>query len=173
MQDRIKKTLADWCSTDEFRKNKKELEHLQMRLDLIDDACISTIHSFAMKVIRESGLTLDVDSTSPIAPAPLEEIWWKSFSDALDTLSPTYLKSLLSEEWSSRLGELFKYEKFSEFVSQIRIGNNVARADKAGHIEYFCRRHKCNRMIFCPFRNASHRRMPGISGQHHIGMYFI
>ncbi|MDR1048866.1 MAG: UvrD-helicase domain-containing protein [Synergistaceae bacterium] len=52
-----------------------------------DEAWISTIHSFASRLIRESGLSLDIDPRSGIVETPMEDAFWDSFSRALDTLS--------------------------------------------------------------------------------------
>ncbi|NLV82556.1 MAG: UvrD-helicase domain-containing protein [Synergistaceae bacterium] len=113
MQERIKTTLVKWNEN-----SAKELPHLQQRISHIEDAHISTIHSFAMKVIRESGLLLDIDPTSSITPAPREDVWWKSFSDSLATLSADNLKRLLNEdEWKKRVDVLFNDVNFSKFVT--------------------------------------------------------
>lgn len=113
MQERIKTTLIKWNE-----RSGKKLPHLQQRILHIEDANISTIHSFAMKVIRESGLVLDIDPASVITPAPKEDIWWKSFSESLATLSVDNIKRVLhEEEWKKRADELFNEVNFSEFVT--------------------------------------------------------
>ena len=118
MQDRIKKTICEW-----HKDNQRELASLKKAIDHIDDACISTLHSFAMKVIRESGLNLDLDPSAQIAPAPMEDVWWKTFADALGTMSCGALKRLFDAEsddgmkWIKRIDDLFEEEALSELVS--------------------------------------------------------
>lgn len=112
MQDRIKKTITEWCGN-----SGNELPHLKQGLLRIDDAYISTIHSFAMKVIRESGLLLNIDPAAGIAPKPKEELWWEYFSEAIGTMSAERLKHMLPEDWNLRVDILFSEDKFSEFVT--------------------------------------------------------
>ena len=68
MLGRIKETLSAW-----YNAYPDELAHLGERIENMDDAYISTIHAFAMKLIRESGLALDIDPAAEIMPAPKEE----------------------------------------------------------------------------------------------------
>ena len=112
MRDRIRQTISKWHD-----KYPKELAHLEKSIKSIDDASISTIHAFGMKVIRESGLLLDLDPSSAIAPAPREDIWWKDYGDALSSLSLKSIRPLLSEEWLCRAEELFSSEKIVDFVN--------------------------------------------------------
>lgn len=113
MQERIKKTLLSW-----HEKSSSNLPHFKQRIQYIDDAHISTIHSFAMKVIRESGLLLDIDPGASITTAPSEDLWWKTFSESLAALSNEKLLQILNDkEWQERCEELFNNEFFSEFVS--------------------------------------------------------
>jgi len=112
MQDRIKKTLVEWHNNSE-----KELPHLLKSIQRIDDAYISTIHSFAMKVIRESGLVLDIDPTASIVSKPQEVLWWKSFSEMLGTMSLKKIKMIVSDGWAERTEELFSEDHFKDFLN--------------------------------------------------------
>ncbi|MCE5202499.1 MAG: UvrD-helicase domain-containing protein [Synergistaceae bacterium] len=112
MQSRIRETIIDW-----HRCYPEELSHLSVSIRFIEDAYISTIHSFAMKIIRESGLVLNLDPEAVIVPAPKEEVWWNDFSSALGSVSEVQLLSLLSDEWKARAEELFADENFSDFVN--------------------------------------------------------
>jgi ATP-dependent exoDNAse (exonuclease V) beta subunit len=51
-----------------------------------DEAWISTIHSFASRLIRESGLALDVDPRSGVVAAPQEEAFWGALERALEEM---------------------------------------------------------------------------------------
>ena len=112
MRDRIEKTLRKW-----YAAKPAELPHLKESIEFLDDACISTIHSFAMKVIRESGLALDIDPSASIIPAPREDVWWNDFSESLSSLACGQLKRLLTDEWWQRADELFAEEDFGDFVT--------------------------------------------------------
>jgi len=112
MHCRIKETLVDWHT-----KSAKELPHLSKSIQRIDDAYISTIHSFAMKIIRESGLVLNIDPGASIVSKPEEELWWKTFSDMISTLSIGRITKAVPEKWAERAAELFNEKYFKDFVN--------------------------------------------------------
>ena len=126
MRDRIVKTLKRW-----HEAHRSELPHLQESIDFIDDACISTLHSFAMKVIRESGLALDLDPAASIIPAPREDVWWNDFSEALSSLDCEPLKRLLPDLWRQRADELFAEDDFGDFVTSCTVEVLSAAAREA------------------------------------------
>lgn len=113
MRERIGDTVKSWYS-----KYPHRLSHLKRAVDFMEDAPISTIHSFAMKVIRESALSLSIDPSAEIIPAPREELWWNDFASALERVSPDSLLSFLSEVWCERANELFAWEGFEELVNE-------------------------------------------------------
>lgn len=112
MHDRIKKTLVEWHT-----RSEKDLPHLSKSIQRIDDAYISTIHSFAMKIIRESGLVLNIDPRASIVSKPEEELWWKTFSEIIGTLSLRRIKMLVPEKWAERAEDLFNEPYFKDFVN--------------------------------------------------------
>lgn len=112
MQDRIKGTIAEWNA-----KHGAEAGHLVKALAYIEDASISTIHAFAMKVIRESGLLLDIDPSASIVSAAREDIWWKELSDTLSEMSAERLRLYLSDEWYARAKALFSNERYTDFIN--------------------------------------------------------
>ncbi|MDD4159550.1 MAG: UvrD-helicase domain-containing protein, partial [Synergistaceae bacterium] len=112
MKDRIKDTLVEWNG-----RSEKEIPHLKSRIERIDDANISTIHSFAMKIIRESGLTLNIDPRASIVSKPAEELWWRTFSEMIGTLSLPRINMIVSEKWAERAQDLFSEEHFKDFVN--------------------------------------------------------
>ena len=112
MHDRIRETLVRWKE-----EGGRELSHLDDRLSRIDDAYISTIHSFAMKVIKESGLILNIDPAARIVTKPEEELWWKTFAEMTGDLSLGRIKSMLSEKWAARAEELFSERHFKDLVN--------------------------------------------------------
>ena len=112
MQERIKSTIVSWRD-----KNPAKAGHLQKALTYIDDASISTIHAFAMKVIRESGLLLDVDPSSSIVSPAGEDVWWKEFSETLSEMSLSRISCILSDDWLRRAEELFADELYSDFIN--------------------------------------------------------
>lgn len=113
MRERIKKTVESW-----YKEYPQELAHLRRSVKFMEEASISTIHSFAMKVIRESALVLDVDPTSGIIAAPREELWWERYAKALAETLPQPLLSLLDAKWRERAVEFFADPLFADFVSE-------------------------------------------------------
>ncbi|NLW60898.1 MAG: UvrD-helicase domain-containing protein, partial [Synergistaceae bacterium] len=112
MHDRIKKTLVEWHT-----RSEKDLPHLSKSIQRIDDAYISTIHSFAMKIIRESGLVLNIDPGASIVSKPVEELWWKTFSEIIGTLSIRRVRMTVPEKWVERAENLFNEKYFKDFVN--------------------------------------------------------
>lgn len=115
MRDRIEQQLKDL-----YEKYREQIPHLKERILQIDDANISTLDSFAMKITREAGLSLDIDPTFTIASDPFQEAFWDKFSRALDEMSEDKMKQLaVSDEiWKERAAELFAFPNFSKFVSE-------------------------------------------------------
>lgn len=114
MRERIKATVGKWRAA-----YPRELRHLEKSVKYMDDANISTIHSFAMKVIRESALELDVDPTASIIPAPKEDLWWDSYAAAVGSLSLRGgITRLLDGVWRERAEQLFAEPAFVDFVSE-------------------------------------------------------
>ncbi len=112
MRERIRGTLVRW-----YEEEPKALSHLGERIAKFEDAYISTIHSFAMKIIKESGLALNIDPSARIVTKPEEELWWRAFSDMIGTLSRERIKAAVSGEWAERADELFDEDSFKDFVN--------------------------------------------------------
>lgn len=125
MRDRIKSTVTSWSES-----SSSELPWLRQSVQRIDDACISTIHSFAMKVIRESGLVLNIDPAASLIPKPKEELWWRAFAEALDALSASALSGVLPDDWRQRAEELFADENFAALVTSYS-SNSLSMTAKA------------------------------------------
>ena len=52
--------------------------------DGFGEAWISTIHAFAARLIRESGLSLDVDPRASVVSSPQEDAFWNAIGDAAE-----------------------------------------------------------------------------------------
>ena len=132
MQERIKGTLERW-----YAECPDELAHLKSRIEGIDDAYISTIHSFAMKIIRESGLALDIDPTASIMPAPKADIWWREFASMLSSASEERILAALPAEWRARASELMREPEFIEMLNAFG-PEAVAEAAKSCSEKLYC-----------------------------------
>ncbi|EFC91279.1 UvrD/REP helicase [Dethiosulfovibrio peptidovorans DSM 11002] len=71
---------------------------LREGLESLEDSYISTIHSFSSRVIRESGLSLDLDPASRVVSAPEEDLFWSQMTDCLDRLDRRWVGRNLSGE---------------------------------------------------------------------------
>ncbi|MDR3322453.1 MAG: UvrD-helicase domain-containing protein [Synergistaceae bacterium] len=100
MRERIKSTLRGWYDSD-----RRSFAHLRDAIDRMDEACISTIHSFALRVIRESGLYLDIDPGSALIGEAVESEFWDEYAWNLMTLAEGRMALWLSDEWRGRLSE--------------------------------------------------------------------
>ncbi|MDR1917027.1 MAG: UvrD-helicase domain-containing protein [Synergistaceae bacterium] len=92
MRERIRDTLKAWYSAD--------MPHLRDAIDRLDEAYISTIHSFALRVIRESGLELDLDPRSTIVNAPSEREFWHDLRWSIETRAAERMPGRMSDEWN-------------------------------------------------------------------------
>ncbi|MDR3280554.1 MAG: UvrD-helicase domain-containing protein [Synergistaceae bacterium] len=86
MRERIRNTLKTWHAAG--------VSHLKDSIDRLDEAYISTIHSFALRVIRESGVLLDIDPDSRIVDEPMEhefreDLKWRLQTDTLGRMTET------------------------------------------------------------------------------------
>jgi ATP-dependent exoDNAse (exonuclease V) beta subunit len=77
MKERIAHTLVEW--------REMGVERLDDALERLNEAYVSTIDSFALRVIRESGINLDIDPNSVIMGKPLEREFWNSVKWKLST----------------------------------------------------------------------------------------
>ena len=78
MKDRITKRV------EEALKNFPDPERKRMILDGLADIWISTIHSFAARLIRESGLSLDIDPGASVITTQQENDFWDTLSRAAE-----------------------------------------------------------------------------------------
>ncbi|MDR1651592.1 MAG: UvrD-helicase domain-containing protein [Synergistaceae bacterium] len=92
MRERIRNTLEEW--------HARGVSHLRDALDRLDEAYISTIHSFALRVLRESGAGPEIDKDAPIAGKPMEYEFIQDLKWCAETGSLERFTDLLTEEWS-------------------------------------------------------------------------
>ena len=65
-------------------KNFDDNERKHQILDGLSDLWISTIHAFAARLIRESGLSLDIDPRAQVISTQQEQEFWDSIAQAAD-----------------------------------------------------------------------------------------
>ena len=135
MQERIKGMLEKW-----YEAEPAELAHLKERAASLEEGYISTIHSFAMKLIRESGLVLDIDPTSTIMPAPKEDLWWQEYAALLSEARIEKTAQYLSEDWKARIKSFEAELKENELVNLINdfTPELIAEAAKSCSEKLYC-----------------------------------
>jgi ATP-dependent exoDNAse (exonuclease V) beta subunit len=94
MRERIKTTLRKWHDAEPER-----LKHLRDAAERIDEARVSTIHAFAVSVIRESGLSLDIDPGASLVSGAFENEFWEDYRWSLQTLAADRLSGEVSGKW--------------------------------------------------------------------------
>ncbi len=95
MRQRIGATLREWGEA-----CPPEMSHARSRLlegaSRIEEARITTIHSYASSLIREAGFALDLPPGGRIVSAPEEGAFWNAFIRALDFLDREWFENLLA-----------------------------------------------------------------------------
>ena len=77
IEDRVR-ALMDVQDAPVSQERRREV------LEGFSEAWISTIHAFAARLVRESGLALDVDPRSAVVSGPQTERFWARVRDALE-----------------------------------------------------------------------------------------
>ncbi|MCL2010996.1 MAG: UvrD-helicase domain-containing protein, partial [Synergistaceae bacterium] len=82
-----------------------------------DETWISTIHSFASRLIRESGLSLDLDPYSGVVSAPQEDFFWGTLERALECLELSFLASVYGDRVFSEIARRLENDEI--FISAL------------------------------------------------------
>lgn len=117
MRDRIAKMLESTRKDAETRGLEDAAARLADARNRLDEAYISTIHAFALRVIRESGLALPLDPGAGLVSPPQEEAFWENFASVLDSLDPREAARGLPEPWRTRAESLAASPEVSEAVN--------------------------------------------------------
>ncbi|MDR3253949.1 MAG: UvrD-helicase domain-containing protein [Synergistaceae bacterium] len=129
MRERIKATLRTWYDYD-----RKNLGHLRDAIERVDEAYISTIHSFALRVIRESGLDLDIDPGSSLIGDAAESEFWDDYSWNLATLAADRVAASLPNEWRGRVYDFFRSPGCVPFLNYFGPHTIAMLAKEAGEV---------------------------------------
>ncbi len=111
IEERIKTQLKDFNDDERTRKI----------IEGLSDSWISTIHSFARRLITESGLSLDIDPQASVITSQQEEDFWEGIKNAADFAN---LRELARTYGDKTLRDAAKFldedEYFSAGVSKWR-----------------------------------------------------
>jgi len=117
---RIKATLSSWKESLKATGEKGDnlfalrLEEAERK---IEEATISTVHSFSMDLIRSAGSTRGTESHR-VPSMPEEEEFWRSVEEALDALDSEWFAARLRDErreWATLLKEPDFLDVLEEF----------------------------------------------------------
>ncbi|GHV33228.1 exodeoxyribonuclease V [Synergistales bacterium] len=113
MQERIRKKTIETINSinliNPAGNNARAIDTKSIK-NGFDDAWISTIHSFSSRLIRESGLSLDIDPHASVLSSPQEDSFWDALSRALDMTLLSRFASPFSHDLRSAASELEKDE---------------------------------------------------------------
>ena len=128
MRERIKHTLIKWRDSDPALWGR-----LDDAVQRIDEAYISTIHSFALRVIRESGLDLDIDPGSSLIGDAAQREFWEAYRLNLRTADPERVPRL-SDEWRARVKEHVSSADYIAFLNYFGADTLSAIARESGDV---------------------------------------
>ncbi|MDR0647735.1 MAG: UvrD-helicase domain-containing protein [Synergistaceae bacterium] len=129
MRDRIRDTLVKWLKACPIG-----LAHLGRAIDRMDEAYISTIHAFALRVIRESGLGLDIDPGSRLVGDAAVREFWEGYKQDIRTAAPERISRGLPGEWRALAGELTSSRSYVAFLNYFGAGTLVSLARDASDV---------------------------------------
>jgi len=86
-------------------------------LERIDDAYISTIHSFSMRVMKECGLSLDLDPNARVITNAENAALWLSIERALDYQEAEAIIDQLPQEWKERARETLNSPRLLDLLN--------------------------------------------------------
>lgn len=132
MNERIAQTVDKW-----YRAEPDELAHLKESVENMANANISTINAFGMKVIKESGLLLDIDPSSQLVSDARSNTWWRDFAETLETMNMRKLLRYFSgnseenKKWKERIEATFTDKNIIDVINSYGPDNISEKARRA------------------------------------------
>ncbi len=91
-------------------------------LSRLEDAYISTIHAFSMRILTECGLSADVDPGIRVITPPEENAFWQYLERSIDLDTTEALAETLGGKWRERAGKLFSATSTADLVNTFGAG---------------------------------------------------
>ncbi|MFP4482523.1 MAG: UvrD-helicase domain-containing protein, partial [Thermovirgaceae bacterium] len=112
MRERIKRLMES------LLVEEPSLSHrLRPALDRLDEAYISTIHAFSMRVLKENALALDLDPEARVISGSEDTAFWLQLEHVLDRTDFDVLLQGLKGEWASRGEKTFSDDSFLDLLN--------------------------------------------------------
>ncbi|MBQ3693924.1 MAG: UvrD-helicase domain-containing protein [Synergistaceae bacterium] len=129
MKERIQSLILKELARFDDEERKREIE------DGLSDLWISTIHSFSSRLIRESGLQLDIDPSASVISEKQKQDFWEDIKNAAEFAA---LRNLADAYGDKRLKdiacELDSSEYFSAAVSKWKSSSLSAFAERVSEL---------------------------------------
>ena len=93
-------------------KDTDEIERKNEILEGLSDSWISTIHSFAGRLIRESGLSLDIDPTANVITPQQEQEFWEGIRNAAEFANLRELARTYGDKTLQKNAKFLDEDKF-------------------------------------------------------------
>ncbi|MDO9508034.1 MAG: UvrD-helicase domain-containing protein [Thermovirgaceae bacterium] len=96
---------------------------LSEALSRLDEAYVSTIHAFSMRVLKECGLSVDIDPDVRVISPPEENAFWQFLERSIDREETSHLISTLDPLWQERASELLAESETSDIINTFGPGD--------------------------------------------------
>lgn len=118
MRERIRRLMA------ELPKEMPEFgPALAEAASRLDEAYVSTIHAFSMRVIKECGLAVDMDPGVRVISPPEENSFWQFLERSIDRGETITLTDALDSLWQERTASLLAGSKTADIFDAFGTGN--------------------------------------------------
>lgn len=129
MKQRIEARINDALENFDDEERKREI------IDGLSDIWISTIHSFAARLIRESGLSLDIDPGASVISTYQEQEFWDNIRNAAEFANLSRLARAYGDKTLRSVSKFLDGDKyFSAAVAKWRSGNLSSFAQKTAEL---------------------------------------
>ncbi|WP_286976664.1 UvrD-helicase domain-containing protein [Acetomicrobium sp. UBA5826] len=119
MEDKILSTLGDWLnavrSSDLSRQEREVTEkRLELACSRFDEAQISTIHSFAMNLLKSYSQFLEISPAFNIVTPQQEDLFYQFALSALDFLDGEWFAQNAPPNWKKRIKAMISDDNFKK-----------------------------------------------------------
>lgn len=112
MRERIRDLMEN------LLENVPDLSHrLRPALDRLDEAYISTVHAFSMRVLKENALALDIDPEARVISNSEDTAFWLQLEHVLDRTDFNAILQGLNGEWADLGRKTFNDGKFLDMIN--------------------------------------------------------